>query len=177
MTIAGSRTGLQAPQPPRPHLSAEERTLVVVGFAFPQVGDKEFEFLKAVRLDDQQGLIDAVLNDSAIRECCVVDKCNALLMVASCPTGQEEQSIERMFYFWNDRTNHQISPRLEDLVCRTGGEALQYILETSVGLHSVALGDVQVFAQVNTPLKKAINRKDLDSQFSKGTLCEKGGRG
>lgn len=92
----------------------------------------------------------------------LIKKCNALIIVIS---YQEDLSIEfikgRLLTTWDADSKNGIANIARDIRFFQDIEALRFLAESAMGLHSVVTGDSQVFSQVIDGLRNGIDNGKL----------------
>lgn len=128
--------------------------LVVLGIAFHGLSNRTLGVLEAVKLplhkQGREAFEHAV--GCALSEFAYIEKCNAVLLVMDFTEPVDDLRIERSKQAWCTLAGSSADMHRESMVALSGRQAHQYLLETAVGLHSVVIGDTQVYSQVRGPI-------------------------
>lgn len=123
----------------------------VAAINYQRLDDVALQKLKSAKLvasQDAEILFKEKLGFN-VDSLCVIDKCNAVLVLIS---YEDDLSIEfvkgRLLATWDECSSGGITDFTRDIRFFENIEAIRYIAECSLGLHSVTIGDSQVLAQV-----------------------------
>lgn len=82
----------------------------------------------------------------------IINKCNGTLVIAETRNIDKNLAYELLKKLWIDCIDNKKVKIFQSLICKLnsfyGKEALVYLAETSVGIHSLVYGDIQVYSQV-----------------------------
>lgn len=96
----------------------------------------------------------------------IIKKCNAIIVVITFNDDLSHDYIKgRLLHTWNDLSSGGISHLKRDIRFFENVDAIKFLAECSVGLHSVTVGDSQVLSQVIDGLKNRISSSDKTFDF------------
>ncbi|GAA3440226.1 hypothetical protein GCM10018954_098490 [Kutzneria kofuensis] len=96
----------------------------------------------------------------------VIDKCNAIMVAATFAVPTDRHfARDLLLRRWLDLAPG-LGPHLPRVEHHCGAKAVEFLGEVAVGLHSVVLGDSQVYAQVVAGLAEARTAGRQDSAFT-----------
>lgn len=91
-----------------------------------------------------------------INQIAIIQKCNSVMFVVEIPLNVSSTHVKnRILDLWDKISNGGIFNLLENIKIYKNINAIKYLSECSVGLHSVVLGDSQVFSQIYIPIEKS----------------------
>jgi glutamyl-tRNA reductase len=139
----------------------KNQNIVVLSASLNQFKMDELGDLCINNLEDTNKEIFSVPN---ISECFILEKCNCVEIYFITDKNEVKELIEKVKHVWikSCKSSKSINNKLNRVEVIVGEKALRHILETSVGLKSVTLGDAQVYGQV----KKAIRISKISKTFS-----------
>lgn len=90
-------------------------------------------------------------------EIAIVEKCNAVMIVAVHDSQVAPEHLRyQLLALWDAMSKGGISTIADQIRQYENGLALQHLAETAVGLHSVTIGDTQVFSQVCDGFRESV---------------------
>ncbi len=96
----------------------------------------------------------------------IVKKCNAIMVLIS---YQDDISLDhlrgRLLSTWDQCVEVSILNTIRDIRIFHGVDAINFLAECAVGLHSVTIGDSQVAGQINDALLSGIHTTDANELF------------
>jgi aspartyl/asparaginyl-tRNA synthetase/glutamyl-tRNA reductase len=122
--------------------------------------DEEFlKILDAARLPPLKtaiGLFREKLGGKLL-EIAIVEKCNAVMMVAVHDLRVAPDHLRyQLLALWDAMSKGGILTIADQIKQYVNDDALQHLAETAVGIHSVTIGDTQVFSQVRDGFQGSI---------------------
>ncbi|MGQ0557151.1 MAG: hypothetical protein ACT4PN_14545 [Nitrospiraceae bacterium] len=150
-----------------------EHSLVVAGIVFSELSPQTLQILDDVKLPLHSRTCDvfqcALGNHISVNEFAYAEKCNAVLLIADlngeCDNSILDSYLEAWCKLTNNKARRYISSIPQNTILKYGQEAYRYLIETAVGLHSVVIGDSQVYSQILNPIKQSAN-KDSNSTLN-----------
>lgn len=145
------------------------RRLFVAATAFTSITTSSSAILDQRKITNTSLFLNSLEKFTAItvHEFCYIEKCNAVIIIASVTSKSSDYDIYfQIRKIWSDCTNLPHNEFLSNTTFLNDRDALQYLIETSVGLHSVVPGDSQVYSQIRKPLRKSAIHNDPHSQFT-----------
>ncbi len=89
-----------------------------------------------------------------VKQMAIIQKCNAVMIIFTHTENiSEDYAHHCVLDTWSKLSNHGIVEFINKIQFFHNELAIRYIGETALGLHSVTLGDSQVFSQVNDAIK------------------------
>jgi glutamyl-tRNA reductase len=137
----------------------KETDLVVAGIAFRELSHQTLGVLEDVKIPEYKRSRERVERAFGLplAEFAYVEKCNAVILVMAFEKPPHQSILNDCAKIWSNLTERKAAPHLSQMVSMSGLEACEYLLETSVGLHSVVVGDSQVYSQVREPIRSGAN--------------------
>jgi len=96
------------------------------------------------------------LQDFRIEQLAIVKKCNAIMLIIIAESVNESHFEKRILSSWDKLSKGGISSFRNDIRFKKGKDALMFIAEASVGIHSLVIGDSQVYGQITGALSDAV---------------------
>lgn len=91
----------------------------------------------------------------------VIKKCNALMILIAYSDDLAQEYVRgRLLHAWDELSHQGITGLKRDIKFFDNIDALKFIAECAVGVHSVTVGDSQVFSQVVDGLRSQISTND-----------------
>lgn len=91
----------------------------------------------------------------------ITKKCNAIIVTIIYYDCLSLEYIQgRLLNSWDKLSKNGILDFKKDIKFYHNNDALQYLAESSVGIHSVTTGDSQVLSQISDGFKNGLNRKN-----------------
>lgn len=114
-------------------------------FGIKSLGDVNFR--------DVGGALTKLKKLPNVQECMIVQKCNCTEIYVVTEKNMDKIFTEKLLEFWKKNSTNFIDD-YKDLIClRFNEEAIKHLLETAMGLKSLAIGDAQVYGQIKNAFK------------------------
>jgi glutamyl-tRNA reductase len=129
--------------------------LALVGIAFRELTHEALRVLDDVKIPSAtQTLTNLEDNlENPIVEFAYIEKCNAVLLLAVFQELPDQAFLDDFVKAWQKLSGHHFVQHKSHIISLRGLDALIYLFETSIGLHSVVIGDSQVYSQVRDPIR------------------------
>lgn len=132
--------------------------IVCASLSFQRLDESALKALSDARLNNDIKIISKFKKDVGfpIEQLSIIDKCNAVIIVF-CYSGNFSSEFvrSRIFDSWEKLSPGGIINSLRNIKLFEDIDAIRYLGECAIGLHSVTLGDSQVFSQIFDSLQEA----------------------
>lgn len=139
-----------------------------VALNFQELSDKNLLMLSDSYLEDSEETINAFkkMLGFPIEQLAIIHKCNAnVLVFAYYQNLSDEYFRGRVLDVWDKLSRNGITDDLKYIKIFNNEEAINYLAECVVGIHSVVVGDTQVFAQIHDSLQNAFRMQNYNPTF------------
>jgi glutamyl-tRNA reductase len=143
--------------------------LFVAGVSFRDLTEENLQVLEDIALVSSRDRCRELLNEckTPLYELSILTKCNAVMVIAICLHPTTLRSMQAsILQAWSHLTNGNAFRNRHFIKYFAGLDALRYLHEVAVGLHSVTLGDAQVFNQTRQALADSCYRVGDSSLLS-----------
>lgn len=134
--------------------------IICAALNYQRLDEKALSNLKSANLKNDSEFLNQFKNDLGLEidSIAVIEKCNAVMLLIS---YQDDLSFEyvrgRMLSTWDKNSNGGIMIFIRDIKFYDGIDAIRFLGECAVGIHSVTIGDSQVLSQVIKGLKSGLH--------------------
>lgn len=134
--------------------------IICAALNYQRLDEKALNNLKSANLKHDSEFLNQLKNDLGldIDSIAVIEKCNAVMLLIS---YQDDLSFEyvkgRMLSTWDSHAHKGIMGLIRDIKFYEGINAIKFLGECAVGIHSVTVGDSQVLSQIVEGLKSGIH--------------------
>lgn len=126
---------------------------------YQRIDDRALSNLKCAELSNGEVDLHKLRQELGfeIDSVAIIKKCNAVMVVvAYCDDLSFDYVKGRVLHSWDKLSKDGISQLKRDIKFYENIEALQFMAECAVGIHSVTVGDSQVLAQISDGLRKSL---------------------
>src|SRR3989344_467664 len=134
--------------------------IICAALNYQRLDEKALSNLKSANLKNDSEFLNQFKNDLGLEidSIVVIEKCNAVMLLIS---YQDDLSFEyvkgRMLSTWDSHAHNGIMSLIRDIKFYDGIDAIKFLGECAVGIHSVTIGDSQVLSQVVEGLKSGLH--------------------
>jgi len=129
---------------------------VCASLNFTKINREAADMLKSASSPNKKNLIEKFKRKIGItvKQLAIIQKCNAVMIILSHTENVSEDYLHHcLLDTWHKLSNRGIIELTKKIQFFHNEIAIRFIGEVALGLHSVTLGDSQVFAQVNNAIK------------------------
>lgn len=134
--------------------------IICVALNYQRLDEKALNNLNSANLKHDSEFLNQFKNDLGfeIDSIAIIEKCNAVMLLIS---YQDDLSFEhvrgRMLSTWDSHAHGGIMGLIRDIKFYDGIDAIKFLGECAVGIHSVTVGDSQVLLQIVEGLKSGVH--------------------
>ncbi len=134
--------------------------IICAALNYQRLDERALNNLKSANLKHDSEFLNQFKNDLGLEidSIVVIEKCNAIMLLIS---YQDDLSFEymkgRMLSTWDSHAHNGIMSLIRDIKLYDGIDAIKFLGECAVGIHSVTIGDSQVLSQVVEGLKSGLH--------------------
>lgn len=127
---------------------------------YQRLDEKALNNLNSANLKYDPEFLNQFKNDLGLEidSIAIIEKCNAVMLLIS---YQDDLSFEyirgRMLSTWDSHAHSGIMNLIRDIKFYEGIDAIKFLGECAVGIHSVTVGDSQVLSQIVNGLKSGVH--------------------
>lgn len=143
--------------------------IVCASLNFTKLDKEALDMLKTASFPDVSNLVEKFKRKLgfAVKQLTIVQKCNAVIIVFSHTENISEEYLRHcVLDTWHKLSNHGIIEFINKIKFFYNEMAVRFIGEAALGLHSVTLGDSQVFSQINDAIKAGARLNKNEPIFS-----------
>lgn len=126
---------------------------------YQSIDDRALNNLKCAELSNDEVDLHKLRQELGfeIDSVAIIKKCNAIMViVAYCDDLSFDYVKGRLLHSWDKLSKDGISQLKRDIKFYENIEALRFMAECAVGVHSVTIGDSQVLSQISDGLRKSL---------------------
>lgn len=134
--------------------------IICASLNYQRLDEKSLNNLKSANLKKDHKFLNQFKNELGLEidSIVVIEKCNAVNLLIS---YQDDLSFEyvkgRILSTWDRYSNNGIMIIIRDIKFYEGIDAIKFLGECAVGIHSVTIGDSQVLSQIAEGLKSGLH--------------------
>lgn len=139
-----------------------------VSLNFQDLTEKKMSILSDAYLENSEEQINEFKKSLGfpVEQIAVVHKCNAIMLVFAYYQDLSDEYFQgRVLETWDKFSRNGITEHLKYIKVFSNKEALIYLAECVLGLHSVVIGDTQVFSQIDDSIRKAFQIQNNNPTF------------
>ncbi|HUD44222.1 MAG TPA: amino acid--tRNA ligase-related protein [Patescibacteria group bacterium] len=140
-----------------------------VSLNFKKLDKNSLEILKSASFSDAKFIIEKFKKKLGfdIEQLAIIQKCNAIIIFIVYDQNISFDFLKsRIFDVWDELSIGGIVDYLNQIVFYEDELAIKYIAECALGLHSVVVGDSQVFSQVSNAIQLAAQNQNSNPTLS-----------
>ncbi len=129
-----------------------------VSLNFQDLTEKKMSILSDAYLENSEEQINRFKKNLGflVEQIAIVHKCNAIMLVFVYYQDLSDEYFRgRVLEVWDKFSRNGITKHLKYIKFFSNKTALIYLAECVLGLHSVVIGDTQVFSQIDDSIRKA----------------------
>lgn len=134
--------------------------IICAALNYQRLDEKALSNLEFANLKNDSEFLHQFKNDLGLEidSIAVIEKCNAVMLLIS---YQDDLSFEyvkgRMLSTWDSHAHNGIMSLIRDIKFYDGIDAIKFLGECAIGIHSVTVGDSQVLSQMIEGLKSGLH--------------------
>lgn len=140
-----------------------------VSLNFKKLDQNSLKILKLASFSDPQVVIEKFKKKLGfnVEQFAVIQKCNAVIIIIVYDQNISPDFLRnRIFDIWDELSIGGIVDYLNQFVFFEDELAIKYVAECALGLHSVVVGDSQVFSQVSNTIQLAGQKQNNNPTLS-----------
>jgi len=143
--------------------------IICAALNFTKLDEEALGMLKTSSFPNQINLVEKFKRKLAInvKQLTIIQKCNAVMIIFTHTENVSEEYLHHcVLDAWHKLSNHGIIEFINKIKFFHNEMAIRFIAEAALGLHSVTVGDSQVFSQINNAIKAEVRLSKNEPLFS-----------